>query len=206
MTFSERNLTEGEHIITKFRPHWRLLFVPVGWVLLGLVAIWVVYAVIPWENTTFQLVAMGLILIALIPLTLSPLITWWFTTYILTNARLVTRSGMIARHGVEIPLENINNVLFHQGPIERILKSGDLLVESAGESGQSRFRSIPQPEEFQTLLYKTREARAHELARSTAVVAPDVTAQLDQLARLHRDGVLTDAEFQEKKQKLLDQI
>ena len=206
MTFSERNLTEGEQIITKFRPHWRLLFVPVGWILLGLVALWLVYAVIPWENTTFQLVMTGLILLALIPLTIAPLITWWFTTYILTTERLVTRSGMIARRGVEIPLENINNVLFHQGPIERILKSGDLLVESAGETGQSRFRSIPQPEEFQTLLYKTREARSIELAQPAAVVAPDVTAQLDRLAKLHREGVLTDAEFQEKKQKLLDQI
>ncbi len=86
MTFSERNLTEGEQIITKFRPHWRLLFVPIGWILLGLVALWLVYAVIPWENTTFQLVMTGLILLALIPLTIAPLITWWFTTYILTNA------------------------------------------------------------------------------------------------------------------------
>ncbi len=45
-----------------------------------------------------------------------------------------------------------------------------------------------------------------ELAQPAAAVAPDVTAQLDRLAKLHRDGVLTDAEFQEKKQRLLDQI
>ncbi len=113
---------------------------------------------------------------------------------------------MIARRGVEIPLENINNVLFHQSFIERILKSGDLLIESAGESGQSRFRCIPQPEEFQTLLYKTREARSQEMSGGQAVATVDVTAQLDRLAKLHKDGVLTDDEFHTKKQRLLDQI
>ena len=33
------------------------------------------------------------------------------------------------------------------------------LIESAGESGQSHFRDIPDPEEFQSLLYRIREER-----------------------------------------------
>ena len=34
----------------------------------------------------------------------------------------------------------------------------------------------------------------------------DPTSQLEALARLHREGVLTDEEFQDKRQKLLDQM
>ena len=78
-----------------------------------------------------------------------------------------------------------------------------LLIESAGEQGQSRFRDIPEPEEFQSLVYRVREERSIGL---TAAGQKDPAAQLETLSRLHRDGVITDAEFEEKKQKLLDQL
>ena len=107
------------------------------------------------------------------------------------------------REEVEIPLENINDVQFSQNVLERLLRSGDLLIESAGEQGQSRFADIPQPEEFQSLVYRVREERAVGLA---GAAAQDPAAQLEALSRLHRDGVLTDEEFEEKKQKLLGQL
>jgi len=141
----------------------------------------------------------------------APLINWWFTAYILTNERLITRSGVVARSGVEIPLENIANVLFHQNVIERLLGAGDLLIESAGESGQSPFNDIPKPDDFQALLYRTREDRAKSLAQTGVAAAPaaeipDAMERLERLTRLHRDGVITEAEYEEKRQQLLDEI
>jgi len=208
MTFPDRHLTEGELIIAKFRSHWRLLFVPIGWVVLAIVAIVLVYRVIVPDEPTIALVITGVLVLALIPLAVKPVIDWWFTLYVLTDERLITRRGVIARSGVEIPLENINNVNFEQSIIERILRSGDLLIESAGESGQSRFDDIPQPEEFQALLYKTREARSKLLgqAQVTQVAAPDATVQLERLTKLHDEGVITDEEYAAKRQSLLDQI
>ncbi len=148
-------------------------------------------------------------IVALVPLFFTPLVKWFFTLYVLTTERLITRSGVVARSGIEIPLENINNVLFHQTILERILRSGDLLIESAGESGQSEFNDVPYPDEFQSLLYKVREERTKSLAReerNDATAGPDPTEQLERLARLHRDGVLTDEEFEAKKRSLLDEM
>jgi uncharacterized membrane protein YdbT with pleckstrin-like domain len=127
---------------------------------------------------------------------------------VLTNERLITRTGMIARSGIEIPLDNITNVVFSQNVLERILKSGDLLIESAGESGQSSFDDIPDPEGFQSLLYRVREERAEgNAAKAASGSAPqDATQRLERLAKLHRDGVLSDAEFEEKRRALLDEI
>jgi uncharacterized membrane protein YdbT with pleckstrin-like domain len=211
MAYSEKLLSEGERVIREFRPHWRLLFIPALWLIAGIVAIVLVATVIPINNGPVEVVLSLAIVLALIPLVIGPLIKWWFTSYVLTNERLITRSGVIARSGVEIPLENIANVLFHQNVIERLLGSGDLLIESAGESGQSPFNDIPKPDEFQALLYRVREERTQSLAESQAsafssAAAPDATERLERLARLHRDGVITEAEYAEKRQQLLDEI
>ncbi len=196
-------LTEDEVVVREFRPHWRMLFIAVVWFVAGMVAIGLLYQVIPPDDGTIDLIATGIILLALIPLSVMPFIDWWLTSYVLTNERLITRKGVVSRSGIEIPLENINNVLFSQTIIERLLKTGDLLIESAGESGQSRFENIPQPEEFKSLLYRTREQRT---AGVTTASPPDATDKLSRLAQLHRDGVLTDEEFAEKKRALLDEI
>jgi len=211
MAYSEKLLSEGERVIREFRPHWRLLFIPALWLIGGIVAIVLISTTIPINNGTVELALSLAVVLALIPLVVGPLIKWWFTAYVLTNERLITRSGVIARSGVEIPLENIANVLFNQNVVERLLGAGDLLIESAGESGQSPFNDIPKPDEFQALLYRVREERTQSLAESQATamssaVAPDATERLERLARLHRDGVITEAEYAEKRQQLLDEI
>lgn len=203
MAFPRNLLSDDESIVREFRPHWRLLFIPVLWVIAAIVAIVLVYRVIPPDDATVDLITSLVIVAALIPLTITPLVKWWFTSYVLTTERLIQRSGVLARQGIELPLENITNVLFEQNILERMLRSGDLLIESAGESGQSLFGDIPDPEQFQALLYKTREADA---AMKATAPATDATAQLQRLAELHRDGVLSDEEFAEKKQALLDEI
>ncbi len=212
MAYPRKLLTEDEEIIREFRPHWRMLAIPVLWVVAAIVAIVLIYQWIPPDDSTVDLITSLVVVAALIPLSVMPVVNWWFTAYVLTNERLITRSGVIARAGIEIPLENINNVIFNQNVLERILKSGDLLIESAGESGQSHFADIPDPEEFQSLLYRTRELRSGKAGSAGAGPASvpaaqaDPMEQLERLARLHRDGVLTDEEFAQKKQALLDQM
>ena len=208
MGYPHKLLTEGEDIITEFRPHWRLLVVPLLWFILGIVLIVLVFQEWAWpDNTTADIITGVIIGFGIVYLVVRPFVKWAFTQYVLTNERLITRSGMIARSGIEIPLENITNVVFNQGVLERILKSGDLLIESAGESGQSRFEDIPRPDEFQSLLYRTREERTRELANddSTAVQS-DATERLERLARLYKEGVITDEEYAEKRRTLLDEI
>ena len=183
-----------------------MLAIPALWLIAAIAAIFVVFQVIEAEGWV-ALILIVLILAALVPLVVSPVIKWMFTLYVLTSERLITRSGMIARAGIELPLQNINNVLFNQSVIERILKSGDLLIESAGESGQSEFADIPNPEEFQSLLYRTREEQGRNTAAEESAIAADVTRdpteQLERAARLRQEGVLSEEEFQDTKRKIL---
>lgn len=198
MRYPESLLSQGEKVLRGFRPHWKSLVIPAVWTLLVVIGL----SLTPrlpggWpRNAVYVIILAGWVVVAVVPT-----FRWWFTQFVLTNERLILRKGVIARSGVEIPLEVINDVIFSQTVFERMLSFGDLIIESAGEMGQSRFSNIPRPDEFQAELYAAREARTKEL---TATEAPSDT--LSTLARLHADGFLTDEEFEAKKQKLLDEI
>ena len=198
MRYPESLLSPGERIERAFRPHWKSLVIPAAWTVLVIIGL-VLTPRLPsgWpRNVTYLIIVLGWVMVAVVPT-----VRWWFTQFVLTNERLIMRKGVIARSGVEIPLEVINDVIFSQTIFERLLGFGDLIIESAGEMGQSRFSNIPRPDEFQAELYRAREIRSRELSTNES---PSDT--LATLARLHADGVLTDEEFAAKKAKLLDEI
>ncbi|MEA1903280.1 MAG: PH domain-containing protein [Actinomycetota bacterium] len=147
--------------------------------------------------------AVGGVIILLI---VGGVVRWWTTYHVITNERLIYRAGFIAKRGKEIPLEVINDVAFNQTIIERLFRTGDLLIESAGTHGQSRYRDIPQPEDVQSLIYSVREDRKKEMEgghSSSTAPLESVASQLERLARLHDSGKLTDEEFESQKRTLL---
>jgi uncharacterized membrane protein YdbT with pleckstrin-like domain len=200
MPYPERLLSPGEIVELEFRPHWQRNIYAT---LVTIVAIAAVVAVISLLDELAMWIALGVVIVVWIVVAIPRYLDWWFTRYVVTNERLIVRSGVLARKGKEIPLEVINDVAFSQSILERMVHSGDLLIESAGEQGQSRFTDVPRPEEVQAQIYQLREKRTVALEGGGGGGA---AGQLEALARLHRDGVLTDEEFAAKKKKLLDEI
>lgn len=201
MRYPERLLTEDERVLHQFPPHWRVLLLPIAGTAVAAaahVAIWTLFdGGVAWILTA---ATAALWLAGALP----PAVRWYVTRYILTNERIVVRSGLVSRSSIEIPLENINHVRFSQGVVERLLGYGDVLIESASEQGQSRLHDIPDPEAFQSEVYRAREERSLHFRGDHG--PRDPVAQLEALASLHERGVLTDEEFAEKRQRLLDRI
>ena len=83
---------------------------------------------------------------------------WLTTNFVITSNRLIFRQGVVAKSGIEIPLERVNNVNFHQSVFERMLGAGDLLIESGGEDGQQRFTDIRRPAQVQNLIHAQMES------------------------------------------------
>lgn len=197
MRYPERLLSPGEHVARAFRPHWQMLL-PV--ILLGVAAIALVVAAIMFvDGTAASLTVVGIVALWVL-LSTRRVLDWLTTGYVITNERVVFRAGVLARRGVEIPLESITNVAFNQSVFERIIRSGDLLIESAGEQGQSRYTDIRDPEALQSLIYQLREARTVELRGSR----PSVAAEIEAMVKLRDDGVITEEEFQNRKRRLLE--
>jgi uncharacterized membrane protein YdbT with pleckstrin-like domain len=201
--YPTRLLTEGEEILRQFRPHWKVLLPAIGWAMLLAALAGLATAVLSFDWVWWSA---GLAVVLWLGLSIRALVDWYATNYVLTNERIVVRRGLIARSGTEIPLENITNVLFSQRVIERLLGYGDVTVESAGSQGQSRLADIPDPEAFQSEVYRARELRSLHFRSTDHGEARDAVQQLEALADLRERGHLTDEEFAAKKRKLLGDL
>ena len=83
---------------------------------------------------------------------------WATTHFVITTDRLIYRHGILSKHGIEIPLERDNTVFFSQTILERMLGSGDLVIESAGEMGRQSFSNVRKPSAVQNEIYRQMEA------------------------------------------------
>ena len=205
MGYPTRLLSDDEVIESQFRPHWSGILRE-GLIVLIAIAIAIVLRLFLDLHYGVYIALAGLVLV----LIAGGLIRWVNTLHVITNERLIYRAGFIAKQGTEIPLEVIQNVAFNQTIFERIFGTGDLMIESAGTHGQTRYRDIPNPEGVQSLIYRMRELRISEVESGNAAGSDrrlgegETTAsQLEKLARLHDQGKLTDAEFEAQKAKLL---
>ena len=150
-------------------------------------------------------------------------LVWNNTMFVLTSDRILSRRGVLSKQGVEIPLERVNTVFFKQSLFERILGSGDLTIESAGERGSEAFSNIRKPHIVQKEVYVQMEANenrkfdrmntsaANAAGRPVDATNPQASGggipeQIDKLAELHQRGVLSDAEYQAKKAELLGRM
>jgi uncharacterized membrane protein YdbT with pleckstrin-like domain len=203
MPFPRQLLNRNEEIVVDVHPHW-LFFAEPGLTVLGLLVVWIIAA----STVGGALSAVVAILIALaIIWFLWRLVTWRSTHFVITNDRLIYRSGVLAKRGIQIPLERVNNVNFKQGILERILGAGDLLVESAGEDGQQHFTDVRHPDQLQNVIHEQineNEQRTYPAPAAAPVLgALDNASQLEKLEGMLARGTLTRDEFETEKRRLL---
>lgn len=213
MGFPRDLLADHEKVVFELRPHWVALIPSVLWTFALGAGLFLGYAaadaIFDKNPETAKSVIGGLMTLGWLMLAIIPALRWYFTYFVLTSDRLITRNGIIAKHSREIPLERINDVAFSQSVIERVLGAGDLLVESAGERGQTRIENVRKPEQVQLMIYKETEENNNRMMRPGPAAQPAATSipeQIAALARLHEQGVLSAAEFESKKQELLKRI
>ena len=217
MAFPRRVLIDGEDLVLELRPHWIALVVPVVVAVLvlgGLIAA-LVYA--PDDGAGRSVVVWGATAVAVVLLimySVRGIISWATSHFVVTSDRVIHREGWIAKRSMEIPLEAINDVRFHQGVFERMIGAGDLIISSASEFGRQVFGDIRNPEDVQKTIYHQGElnkermfggGRTAEAAASpvSTPAAPSTTGELERLAELRDRGVLTEAEFQNQKKRVL---
>lgn len=203
MPYPTRLLSPGEEVVTEFRPHWTAILGPISITLGALAAVIVFAFVIPASLTPLRQYGPAVVAAGWLILTVRGFIRWRTTQHVITNERVIHRQGFISKLGKEIPLEMINTVSFSQSVFERVVGSGDLVIESAGETGQTRYTDIPDPEGLQTLIYRNREQRMLTLERGGQGVSK--AEQLRILSELHDQGKLSDDEFGREKAKIMNQ-
>lgn len=202
MGFPRELLADHEQVVFDLKPHWVAVVPSVLWTVLALALVVVVFM---FTEGTVALIGAAVAGVLWLFLAVPPFVRWQFTRFVLTTDRLITRSGVIAKHSKEIPLERINDVAFSQSILDRILGAGDLLIESAGERGQGRISNVRSPERVQLMIYEESEKNNNRMMspRSAGTSIPE---QIEALSRLKEQGVITDVEFETKKADLLKRI
>ena len=207
MPFPSRLLNDYETVAVDLHPHWWYFAQPVaaliGSMLLGVLA--KIYA----DGTGTLRVAVVYFVIALIVASMAWVVVrylkWTTTSFVITSDRLIFRTGVVSKMGVEIPLERINTIHFSQKVFERLTGSGDLIIESGGEDGQQRFTDIRRPDQMQKAIHAQKEAhnRRRFAVSNGDVGSINVAGQLEKLEGMLKRGTLTAEEFQWQKDKLI---
>lgn len=202
MTYPRRLLDDNESVTVELHPHWWFLAAPMA-VILAAIGAGIATIRMTDVDSTERLVA-GWASIAALALSACWLLVryakWLTTHFVITSRRIIFRAGLVAKRGVEIPIDRVNRVHFSQGPLERLVGAGDLLIESGGESGQQRFTDVRQPDRIQRVIH----AEMESLRRSASAGGSlDVAAQLERLESMLLRGTLTDEEFDRQKRRLL---
>ena len=218
MPFPRRLLIENEELILELRPHWIAIVVP-AIVTILVVAGWILaLAYAPDDGTSRSIVVGGASAIGVFLLIAFPVrkfIAWATSYFVVTSDRVIHREGWIAKRSMEIPLEAINDVRFHQGVFERLIGAGDLIISSASEFGRQVFGDIRNPEEVQKTISHQGELNKERMYRgggrgsaapaqaTTPPASASTTGELERLAELRNKGVLTEDEFQSQKKRIL---
>lgn len=217
MPYPPELLNSHEKIVVDNHPHWLYFLEPA----LGAIAALFFLAVFGFKTsggvrsvfvTLLLLVIVGLGIWALVRL-----INWRSVEFVVTTDRVIFRSGVFAKHGIEIPLARVNNVNFSQGILERMVGAGNLMIESGGEDGQSHFTDVREPQQIQRIIHEQieqyRQRRMSDAVppppapvadRSAATPGPvSVADEITKLETLFQKGTITQAQFEAQKQKLL---
>jgi uncharacterized membrane protein YdbT with pleckstrin-like domain len=202
MPFPRRLLNDYESITLDLHPHWWFL-APAGaaTTVSGVMTLTVLAQFDGWLETVAIYLMIGARVVSASWMVVK-MVQWRTTYFVVTSHRVIYRQGVLARNGVEIPLERMSNVNFKQTIFERLIGAGDLIIESSGRDGQQKFSDIQNPEEVQNIVHAALQSRESQSGGND--VQGDVATQLEKLEGLRQRGTLSAEEFIEQKRRLLE--
>ena len=220
MAAAQLDLMPGEHMVLSGNPHWWYFWKQVVAGIGVLALLFLLFSIdSEWVSTAITWVS-TLAFVVWLANTIYVLVQWRTTRFAVTDQRVAYQSGIIRRSGVSIPLNRINNVNFEQSLIARILNNGVVTIESAGETGDSVFENIPNPEKVRTVIFGQMEADEQaDSDRDAAAIrdalqgqslggssGPTAQSRLDELEELHRRGSVSDEEFEIKRRQIVEDL
>ncbi len=124
---------------------------------------------------------------------------------------MIQIAGVFDKTVTDLSLEKVNDIKMTQTVLGRMFNYGEIEILTASELGVNMFKHIEKPVEFKTAMLNAKEkleSGANFTHGDIAVAggASHLPALLAQLDELRQNGILTEAEFQNKKAQLLSQL
>jgi membrane protein YdbS with pleckstrin-like domain len=161
-------LGPGERVVVRKHPHWKALSVPVAALAaLAVGGTWLAGPVsdLPWAATAWLVLA-GVAAALVAWLVVVPVLRWRTTNFVVTNRRVMCRVGVVRRARLNLPLEQVRDVRFEQGAVERLLGCGTLVIGSTADE-PLEFDDIPAVAEVCAALGRVLDGEHLQEGRST---------------------------------------
>jgi uncharacterized membrane protein YdbT with pleckstrin-like domain len=199
MSFTREQLLPGEKLVVLARQHLLVLFWPS---LLSFISL-IILILLSFNYKWVWFMAFFLVPLAYF---LREFMAWRNREYILTDRRVVIQKGIFSISSFDAPLDKINNVFHRQSLLGRLLKYGEVGLETASEQGTTLFDFLSHPLDFKNSIVRQRELCRLDIGSAGEAHQPSVPQLLEQLASLRDRSIISEAEFQEKKRILLEKI
>ena len=197
-------LGQNEHILLVTRQH---AFVLTSTILAEIVVTLAVVILGTFAAIQNPLAALAYLLV-FIPLgsMTHDILVWYNRQFIVTNRRVIQVSGVINKDVVDSSLEKVNDVKMSQSFFGRIFDYGDIEIMTASELGVNLFKRIGDPVRFKTAMLNAKEDMGYDDGDFAQKRAENIPALIAELDNLRAKGILTEAEFQQKKKELLAKL
>lgn len=205
-TYLESLLGDNEKIILVSRQHWFILISSIFLELLTILAISIIITLaLIFIPTASPLLALGYLLL-IIPLAFMAhdIMVWTNHQYIVTNRRVMQVAGVFNKSVTDSSLEKVNDVKMEQSAMGRVFEYGDIEILTASELGANLFKRIGEPVVFKTVMLNAKEKL--DYGEMDEIRSTDIPTLIEKLDQLRHQGILTDEEFQEKKETLLAKL
>jgi uncharacterized membrane protein YdbT with pleckstrin-like domain len=202
--YLEGLLGENEQIILETHQHWFVLF---GKIFLELLLIVIIIVAVLSTYTIYPFAFYGIFLVV-VPMLgmLNDILVWRNKAYIVTNRRVIQISGVFNKDVVDSSLEKVNDVKMSQSFLGRVFGYGDIEILTASELGVNLFHEINEPVEFKQAMLNAKERMGFDETHGDAHPQADIPTLIARLDDLRKKGIVSEAEFQEKKAELLGKM
>lgn len=154
MGYPEKLLADDERVVEHLHPHWIIMVIPTIWFLLICIGTGAAIAFKP-GGTGGAVFLWAVLIVAVVLfcwLWLRAFLAWRTSHYVITTHRLLIRRGILRHSGRDIALNRISDVAFVRTLWDRMVNSGTLTIESAGEHGQETLVNVPHSDLVQQLI------------------------------------------------------
>ena len=150
-------------------------------------------------------------------------LVWRVERYLVTTRRVIEAGGVINKYTRDTSLQAITDMIVGHPWLGRIVGYGEIDLLTAAEAGTSKIRFLPDADGFKKALLDAKQEHELEVgggramqeavaavqpepATSDGMSAEELDNALSRLADMKDRGLITQAEFDQKKSELLDRL
>src|SRR5258708_7626262 len=206
-------LQKGEKILLITYSSWTSLIVPFLVALIGIVA---AYFISLYNHYGWIAAVLGILYV------LIRYYSWKVNIWVVTNFRVIDETGLLSHYAKESPLDKINNVSYDQTVAGRLFNYGHVEIQTAAEVGATDYFNVNHPKRLKDTITASQSAykelqfsnqalqmaavlhSAKGPAASAGANAPAIAVELEKLFELKQKGALSEEEYNQAKNRLLN--